>query len=92
MFRLAAPNSTAATLLATYLSDPNFTFAAEDRLRWTGIAVPLTNGVTYAYTIASGVSQVNGSQMYLPRVLHPRPPLHQRVHLPDPSGPAAQIR
>ena len=64
IFELPAPGSTTATLLATYLSDPNFVFAAEDWLQWTGIAVRLTNGVTYAYTIASGVSQINGSQMY----------------------------
>jgi hypothetical protein len=69
VFKLAGPGSTTATLLATYRSDPNFIFAQQDWLQWTGIAVPLTNGATYAYTIASGTNTTpgvayTGSQMY----------------------------
>jgi hypothetical protein len=68
VFQLAAPGSTTATLLAEYLSDPNFVFAPGDWLQWTGIAVRLTNGVTYAYTISSGLYTVAGpaygAQMY----------------------------
>jgi hypothetical protein len=64
VFQLAGPGSTTATKLAEYSSDPNFTFTASDWLQWTGIAVRLTNGVNYAYTISSGVNNNNGSQMY----------------------------
>jgi hypothetical protein len=68
VFQLPARGSTSATLLATYLSPPNFVFAPEDWLQWTGIAVRLSNGVNYAYTIASGVYEgtgaAKGSQMY----------------------------
>jgi Concanavalin A-like lectin/glucanases superfamily len=68
VYQLAGSGSTTATLIATYLSDPNFLFAREDWLRWTGIAVRLTNGVTYAYSISAGLNASggagNGSQMY----------------------------
>jgi hypothetical protein len=68
VFQLPARDSPSATLLATYLSAPNFVFSAQDWLQWSGIAVRLSNGVNYAYTIASGLNESggpgNGSQMY----------------------------
>ena len=68
VFQLPARGGTSATLLATYLSPPNFEFAPQDWLQWSGIAVRLTNGGNYAYTIASGLNKSggpgNGSQMY----------------------------
>lgn len=64
VFQLAGPGSTTATLLADYRSNPNFVFAAEDWLQWSGIAVRLTNGGTYGYTISAGLNALNHSQMY----------------------------
>ncbi len=64
IYQLAGPTSTTATLLAEYHSDPNFTFTASDWLQWNGIAVRVTNGVEYAYSISSGVNNINNSQMY----------------------------
>jgi len=64
VYQLAGRGSANATLLAQYVSDPNFTFTASDWLQWTGIAVPVTNGLTYAYTVSSGDNNNNGSQMY----------------------------
>jgi hypothetical protein len=63
-YQLAGPGSATATKLAEYVSDPNFTFVATHWLQWTGIAVPVTNGLTYAYSISSGVNNNNHSQMY----------------------------
>lgn len=64
VYQLAGSASTTATLLAEYNSDPNFTFSASDWLQWTGIAVRVTNGVEYAYSISSGLNNINHSQMY----------------------------
>lgn len=68
VYRLTGPGSTTATKLAEYHSDPNFQFTTEHWLQWSGIAVPVTNGVTYAYSISSGTYAGSGpgagSQMY----------------------------
>jgi hypothetical protein len=52
VLRLYTVSGITATLYATYTSQTNFTFVHSDWLRWSGLAVPLAQNTTYAYSFA----------------------------------------
>src|ERR1039458_8171396 len=53
LYSYNAANSN-ATLVATYSSQPTFTFFEGDWLQFTGVGAGLTPNTTYAYTIQNG--------------------------------------